>query len=156
MTALDVISPGSRVRLHLRLSLADGTVVEDSYGGEPLEFVIGDGTLVQGLERALYGMRPGQSQRLTLHPEQAFGAHDPALVTHLPRARFPDDIVPEPGLVIEFETAEGEFLPGLVLAVEGDQVEVDLNHPLAGKPVILENEILAVDNSALLGAEGED
>ena len=142
------IHPGSHVRLHVRLSLAEGTVVEDTFGEEPLAFTVGDGTLAPGLELGLYGLRAGERERLTLHPEQAFGPHDPARVHWLPRDRFPPDIRPEPGLVIEFDAA-GTPVPGIVLAVEGDRVQVDLNHPLAGKPVIFECEVLEVDNRDL-------
>jgi len=149
MVGPDQIRPGSRVRLHLRLSLADGTVVEDTFGGEPMAFVLGDGSLAPGLELSLYGMRPGQSHHLTLHPDQAYGQPDPALVKVLPRSRFPADIEPRAGLLVEFETGAGESLPGLVLDVRGDEVEVDFNHPLAGKPVIFECEILEVDNEGL-------
>ncbi|HEB98560.1 MAG TPA: peptidylprolyl isomerase [Thiotrichales bacterium] len=149
MVGPDQIRPGSRVRLHLRLSLADGTVVEDTHGEEPMVLRVGDGSLAPGLELALYGMRPGQSGRVTLHPDQAYGQRDPALVKSLPRDCFSAEMVPEPGLLVEFETDAGEAVPGLVLGVGEEEVEVDFNHPLAGKPVIFECEILEVDNQGL-------
>ena len=66
------ISPGSTVTLHLSLTLEDGTVADSTFEGEPFTFVMGDGTLVSGLELALYGLYPGDTQRLELTPEQAF------------------------------------------------------------------------------------
>jgi len=87
--AVDV---GSTVTLHLALMLEDGTVAESTFDDEPLTFVMGDGTLVHGLELALYGLRPGDTQRLALYPEQAFGPHDPERIQRLPRAGFPADI----------------------------------------------------------------
>lgn len=144
MTGVWQIGPGSRVRLHLSLTLADGTVAESTFDQEPLALVIGDGTLIEGLELALYGMRAGERQRLTLHPDQAFGKRDPGKVHWLPRAEFPPDMTLEPGVIIGFESAAGEEIPGAVLAVEGDRVQVDFNHPLAGHPVIFECEILDV------------
>ncbi|HSH27347.1 MAG TPA: peptidylprolyl isomerase [Wenzhouxiangella sp.] len=142
------IQPGSRVRLHLAIRLADGTVAESSFDDEPLDIVIGDGTLVRGLELALYGMRPGQQQTLTLHPEQAFGAHDPEAVGWLPRDRFPADMKLEPGTLVGFAGAEGtgdEEAAALVIAIEAERVQIDFNHPLAGKAIIFESEILSVE-----------
>ena len=71
------IGIASTVTLHLSLTLEDGTVAESTFGEEPLTFTMGDGTLVHGLELALYGLRPGDTQRLELYPEQHFGLRDP-------------------------------------------------------------------------------
>ena len=139
------IQPGSRVCLHLALKLADGTVAESTFEGEPLECVIGDGTLVYGLELALYGMRPGQRQTLTLHPDQAYGAHDAEAVGWMPREQFPADMVLQPGTLVGFVGPNDEEVAALVLAVEAERVQIDLNHPLAGKPIIFESEILSVE-----------
>jgi FKBP-type peptidyl-prolyl cis-trans isomerase SlpA len=139
------IQPGSRVRLHLALKLADGTVAESTFDAEPVELVIGDGTLVHGLEVALYGMRSGQHQTLTLHPDQAYGVRDPEAVGWLPRAQFPADMPLQPGTLVGFVGPEGEEVAALVLAVEAGRVQIDFNHPLAGKPIIFESEILSVE-----------
>ncbi len=136
---------GSRVRLHLRLQLHDGTVVEDSFeSGEPLEFTLGDGTLVQGLELGLLGLGPGDEQTLTLAPEQAFGPHNPELVFEFPRSVFPSDMELQPGLVMTFDLGEVRDVPGMLLEVGDDKVTVDLNHPLAGKPVVYHVKVLEV------------
>lgn len=142
------IQPGSRVRLHLAIKLSNGVVAETTFDDEPLEVVIGDGALVHGLEVALYGMRSGEKQSLTLAPEQAYGKHDPVAVGWLPRAQFPADMQIEPGSLVGFVGAEGEEVAALVIAVEADQVQIDFNHPLAGKPIIFESEILSVEPPA--------
>lgn len=138
------INVASTVTLHLSLMLEDGTVAESTFDAEPLTFTMGDGTLVHGLELGLYGLRPGDSQRLTLYPEQAFGLRDPGKVHRLPRADFGADIELEPGLIVGFETPEGEELPGAVLSLDADSVEVDFNHPLAGRNIIFDVEIIDV------------
>jgi FKBP-type peptidyl-prolyl cis-trans isomerase SlpA len=142
------IQPGSRVQLHLAIILTNGTVAESTFDTEPLEIIIGDGALVHGLEVALYGMRAGEKQSLTLAPEQAYGKHDPVAVGWLPRAQFPAEMQIEPGSLIGFVGAEGEEVAALVIAVEADQVQIDFNHPLAGKPIIFESEILSVEPPA--------
>ena len=138
------ISPESSVTLHLSLTLEDGTVAESTFGDAPLVFTLGDGTLIEGLELALYGLRAGDRQRLSLLPQQAFGLRDPEKVHRLPRADFPADMTLEPGCIIGFDTPDGEELPGMVVKAESAEVEVDFNHPMAGHVVIFEVEIIEV------------
>ena len=138
------ISPASTVTLHLSLTLEDGTVAESTFEDEPLTLTMGDGSLAEGLELGLYGLRPGDTQRLELYPEQAFGLRDPGKVHQLPRADFDAEMVLEPGLVIGFNTPGGEELSGTILAFDDATVEVDFNHPLAGRVVIFDVEVIAV------------
>ena len=145
------IGVGSTVTLHLSLTLEDGTVAEETFSGEPHTFRMGDGSLVHGLELGLYGLKPGATQRLELTPEQAYGQRDPEKIHRLPRARFTEDLQLEPGLIIGFETPDGEEIPGAVLSVSDDSVEVDFNHPLAGHSITFDVEIIDV-----VPAEPED
>jgi FKBP-type peptidyl-prolyl cis-trans isomerase SlpA len=138
------IGAGSKVILHLSLALEDGMVAESTFEGEPHTFTVGDGSLLPGLELALYGLRPGESQQLVLHPAQAFGLRDPARIHVLPRTTFTDDISLEPGLIIGFTDTGGGELPGTVLSVTDTAVEVDFNHPLAGHAITFEVEIIDV------------
>jgi FKBP-type peptidyl-prolyl cis-trans isomerase SlpA len=138
------IGVGSTVTLHLSLTLEDGTVAEETFSGEPHTFRMGDGSLVHGLELGLYGLKPGDTQRLRLDPEQAYGLRDPQQVHRLPRERFTDEIQPEPGLIIGFATPDGQEIPGAVLSVSDDSVEVDFNHPLAGHAITFDVEIIDV------------
>ena len=138
------ISPRSTVTLHLSLALEDGTVAETTFEDEPLTFSMGDGTLVEGLELGLYGLKAGASQRLVLQPEQAFGRHDPDKRHQLARAEFPADMELEPGVIVGFDTPTGEELPGTIVSLTDETVEVDFNHPLAGRVVVFEVEIIEV------------
>ena len=138
------IGPGSRVTLHLSLTLADGTVAESTFDAQPLSFTMGDGSLLRGLEIALYGLAPGARQRLELTPQQTYGLHDPALVYRLPRPVFPADMELAPGVIVGFETGEGEEAAGTVLELDEETVQVDFNHPLAGHSLVFDVEILDV------------
>jgi FKBP-type peptidyl-prolyl cis-trans isomerase SlpA len=138
------ISPESTVTLHLSLALEDGTVAESTFEDEPLTFTMGDGTLVGGLELGLYGLKAGATQRLVLEPEQAFGLHDPAKLHQLPRAEFSTELELEPGVIIGFDTPSGEELSGAIISLADEMVEVDFNHPLAGRIVVFEVEIISV------------
>lgn len=130
--------------LHLSLALEDGTVAESTFDGEPLVFTMGEGVLDHGLELALYGLACGDKQRLTLDPGQAFGQYDPGRVHTLARDTFAADLTLEPGVIIGFETAAGEELAGAILELDAQTVKVDFNHPLAGRTIIYDVEILDV------------
>ena len=138
------VSPGSTVTLHLSLTLEDGTVADSTFDGEPFTFTMGEGELAHGLELALYGLYPGATQRLELMPEQTFGQRDPANIHHLPRNVFGADMQLEPGVIVGFETPDGDEIGGTVLALDEESVEVDFNHPLAGYVIIFDVEIIDV------------
>ncbi len=140
----DTIQPGSRVTLHYTLRLEDGMEVDSSRGGEPMAFVMGDGSLIEGLELVLYGLRAGDRQDIMISPRDAFGYPDEENIHSMPRSDFDPSVKLEPGLIIEFTTPSGETTPGAITAVETDTVTVDFNHPLAGHNIRFEVEILDV------------
>jgi FKBP-type peptidyl-prolyl cis-trans isomerase SlpA len=139
------IQPGSRVRLHVSIALADGTVAETTFDDEPLEFVVGDGTLISNLEVAIYGMRKGDQQRLRLWPEQAFGERDLDNVHVIAREQFPANMTLEPGVIVGFSMPDGEEVPGSVIEAGDERVKIDFNHPLAGHAIVFECEVLDVE-----------
>jgi FKBP-type peptidyl-prolyl cis-trans isomerase SlpA len=138
------ITPGSEVTLHLSLATTDGFEALSTFGEEPETLVMGDGTLSEGLELALYGLKPGDAQTLTLTAEQAFGQWDKTNIHRLPRHDFNAEEELEPGQIIGFSAAEGEELAGTILEVDQHNVTVDFNHPLAGREVVFRVEILHV------------
>jgi FKBP-type peptidyl-prolyl cis-trans isomerase SlpA len=140
-----LIRPGSIVTMHYSLALEDGTLVDSTFGtGEPLTFTMGDGTLIEGLEYALIDLKKGDQQSINIPPESGFGFRDEDAVQTLPREQFSDEMVLQPGLVIEFEAPSGLKVPGTVLEVKGGTVIVDFSHPLANRKVIFNVQILDV------------
>lgn len=138
------IGPGCEVTMYYRLSLQDGTVADETKEGEPLNFTMGDGTLIQGLELMLYGMKAGEKQCLSIEPRDAFGFPDDENVHRMPRSDFEGRMEIEPGMIVSFTTPSGQEVPGTIKAVTADTVEVDFNHPLAGFEVTFEVEILDI------------
>jgi FKBP-type peptidyl-prolyl cis-trans isomerase SlpA len=133
---LDVsVGEGTRVYLNFSVSLEDGSEVDSNFGGEPVDFVVGDGSLLPGFERLLFGMAPGQRQLFTVLPEDAFGQPNDNNLQVLAREHFDDDVVLEIGLVFSFADAAGGELPGLIVAFDDEEVTVDFNHPLAGRTI---------------------
>ena len=138
------ILPGCPVTLHLSISLEDGTEAVSTFGEDPVDLQMGDGTLQPGLELALYGLRPGDTQTLNLLPDQAYGPRDPGLIQYMPMSDFDGEFTPEAGQIIAFALPNDEEAAGMVLGVENGQVEVDFNHPLAGHEITFKVEIISV------------
>ncbi|HEC17799.1 MAG TPA: FKBP-type peptidyl-prolyl cis-trans isomerase [Gammaproteobacteria bacterium] len=135
---------GSEVVMHFTITLEDGTVAETSVGEEPLRFVMGDSTLVEGMELALFGLKAGDKQSLRIGPETAYGFPDPENVQAMDRADFPEDMDLKPGLIVSFALPDGEEYPGMITEVGDNEVMVDFNHPLAGHEILFDVEILEV------------
>jgi FKBP-type peptidyl-prolyl cis-trans isomerase SlpA len=142
----DTIIVGSRVVMHYSITLPDGTVADSTAEDEPLAFTIGDGTLLPGLELALYGLKAQDTQTLTLTPDQTFGYPDPSNIHEMPLSDFPPEMQPEPGQIIEFTTPGGDSLPGTITEVSDQSARVDFNHPLAGLELRFSVQVLEVDN----------
>ena len=139
MTAVNLpVSEGTRVYVNFSLSLEDGAEVDSNFGGEPVDFVVGDGSLLPGFERLLFGMSAGQRRLFTVSPEDGFGQPNDNNVQYLPRSRFAADDDLEIGLVFSFADAGGGELPGLIVALDDDEVTVDFNHPLAGRNILFD------------------
>lgn len=143
MTQL-AVGPQTRVTLHFALKLDDGSVVDSTFDKQPATFVFGDGNLLPGFEKALIGLMAGEKSELHIAPEDAFSQPNPNNVQTFKRSDFDVDMVLEPGLVISFADPSGE-LPGVVSSVDGDVVTVDFNHPLAGRDILFNVEVIAVE-----------
>ena len=138
MTVVNVpISEGTRVYLNFSVSLEDGSEVDSNFGGEPVAFVVGDGSLLPGFERLLFGMSAGQRQLFQVAPEDGFGQPHANNVQYLPRAQFEDDEL-EIGLMYSFADAGGGELPGLIVGFDDEEVTIDFNHPLAGRNILFD------------------
>lgn len=133
-----------KVKMHFSLCLVDGPEAISTFAEDPIEFVMGDGTLDPGLENCLYGMYSGDEQSIRLMPGQAYGDRDIEMIQNLLLADFPEEIKPTPGLVISFSSPGDEETLGVILEIEQDSVVVDFNHPLAGRELDFKMQILDV------------
>jgi FKBP-type peptidyl-prolyl cis-trans isomerase SlpA len=130
--------------LHYRLRLEDGTELLSTFGGNPATLALGSGELAAGLEACLALAAPGGSYVFELEPGQAFGERREELVQSLSRASFAHELALEEGALIEFSAPDGTRHAGRVRALHDHDVVVDFNHPLAGRRVRFEVEVLAV------------
>jgi FKBP-type peptidyl-prolyl cis-trans isomerase SlpA len=136
-------APGKLVTLHYRIGPRDGAAVISTFGGNPATLALGQGELAAGLERCIAGAEPGKRYVFQLEPQQAFGERRDELVQALPRAGFAPEMNLEQGTVVEFSSPEGTPHAGIVRAANDHEVRVDFNHPLAGRTVRFEIEVLA-------------
>jgi len=137
---------GSRVTLHIALSLSDGIEVLSTFGEEPVQCTLGNGTLEAGLERLLLGLRAGDERTARLEPGQAYGLPDPDKIHWLPLEDFPPGIALAPNLVVAFTSPSGQETAGTILELEANRAKVDFNHPLAGRALTCRVLVLFVDS----------
>jgi len=115
------------------LTLDDGEVIDTSEGREPLEVIQGQGQIIAGLEKALYGLEIGDNKQVTVAPAEGYGEFDSDLFETLPRTAFPADLDIQPGMGFRMRNETGAVVVAYVASVSDESVEVNLNHPLAGK-----------------------
>ena len=130
------------VTFHYILTDGTGRMIDTSRGGAPMPFTEGAGQIIEGLEEQLLQMAAGEKRTVVVLPERAYGARDAGLVQKVPRTRLPVD-----GLKVgdQFQTGPDRHAPVVtVLAIEGDDVVLDANHPLAGQVLHFEVEVIAV------------
>jgi len=124
------IGKGCPIRLHVSLTLPDGTIALDTFPEAPLALTVGDGTLSPGLESLILGLRAGDERRYDIAGEAAFGPPDPARMHRIPRSSFPDDMQLTEGSVIGFTLPGGEEVAGTLRELGDENALVDFNHPL--------------------------
>ena len=137
------IANNSQVTLHFAIKLDNGDVVDSTFDKAPATFKVGDGNLLPGFEQALFGLKGGDQRSLPIAPEHGFGQPNPQNVQVMPRSQFKDMELAE-GLLVIFNDAANTELPGVVKAFDEAQVTIDFNHPLAGKALTFDVEIIEV------------
>jgi peptidylprolyl isomerase len=138
---------GDRITIHFAALLDDGTQIESTKGARPLDFVVGSGTVLPGLDEEVRGMKAGDKRVAVLKPEDAFGPRLEDLIKTVPISSLPEDLDLTPGKRIGARTKEDELIEMDVLAIEGDNVTLDANHPFAGLDITFRIEVISVKKS---------
>ena len=137
------IQTGTSVTLHFSLALENGHIVDSNFEGNPATFSVGDGNLLPGFESSLLGLEVGDEREFIISPENAFGQHNAQNVQAVDRDNF-DESELEIGSILSFQNGDGE-LPGVIIALEENQVMVDFNHPLSGKNIVFQVKIVEIN-----------
>jgi FKBP-type peptidyl-prolyl cis-trans isomerase SlpA len=140
----ETVSGDSHVTLHYRLALADGTTLVSTFDGNPATFQLGQGQLAEPFERCLAGLRPGARSAFELPPEAAFGPRHEHLVMRAPLSDIPPGVSARPGEVLELQSPQGQPLSARIVGVDAGSVVLDFNHPLAGRALVFEAEVLGI------------
>jgi len=143
--ATECVKLDSFVTLHYRVATADDTEVVSTFGSTPATLQLGSGELAPTLEACLEDLPVGERHVFLLEPSQAFGSHNPELVKRLPISELPNggaDIGPLS--LVEFAAPNGAKFAGLVREIDDNTALVDFNHPLAGKSIRFEVEVIGI------------
>lgn len=136
---------GDKVHVHYRGTLDDGSEFDSSEGGEPISFTIGEGEVIAGFENAIEGMAPGEKKTERMEPNDAYGDHRNELVFTVGREQMPEGDEVEVGDMLQVGFPDGGTSAVTVTAVDDDGVKLDANHPLAGKALTFELELVGID-----------
>ncbi len=136
---------GDTVQVHYTGRLDDGTVFDSSEGRDPLAFTVGAGQVVPGFEDAVTGMQVGDSKTVRLGPADAYGERRDELLLEVPNEQLPDDLEPEIGMELALRGQDGQAMPVRVAAVGEEAITLDANHPLAGKALTFDVQLVDID-----------
>ncbi|TMV15413.1 FKBP-type peptidyl-prolyl cis-trans isomerase [Arenibacterium halophilum] len=142
------VKTGDTVQIHYAGTLDDGTQFDSSEGRDPLEFQVGSGQIIPGLDAALPGMTVGDKKTVNVPCDQAYGPLNPEMRQAVPREGIPADIPLDIGTQLQMQTPEGQVMPVTVVDVDEAQVTLDANHPLAGKDLTFAIELVGIDQAA--------
>jgi len=135
---------GDMVKVHYTGKLEDGTIFDSSKDGEPLELTIGAGNVIPGFEKGVIGMERGGSKTITVSPEEAYGPVQEGLIAKVKKENFPENITPVIGEQLQLRQRDGNTVNVTIREIEGDKVTLDANHPLSGKTLIFDIELVEI------------
>lgn len=138
------VKTGDTVQIHYKGTLEDGSVFDSSEGREPLEFTVGSGQIIPGLDAALPGMEVGDTQVVEVPADQAYGPEQPEARQSVPRSDIPAEIPLEIGTQLSARNENGQDMTLTVFEVSDTHVVLDANHPLAGKDLTFDIELVAI------------
>lgn len=138
------VKTGDTVRIHYTGTLETGETFDTSSGRDPLEFVVGSGQIIPGLDKALPGMAIGESKTVAVPCAEAYGETNPEARQDVPRDSIPAEIPVDPGTQLQMQTQTGQVIPVTVVEVTDEVVILDANHPLAGKDLTFQIELVDV------------
>jgi len=135
---------GDKVKVHYKGKLESGAIFDSTEDKDPLTFKVGEGTVIPGFEQAMIGMNPGDEKTVKISAIRAYGPYQKQLVVEVDRDKFIDDVEPELGQRLQVSQPDGKKFVVTVASIEGTKVTLDANHPLAGKDLTFDIQLLEV------------
>ncbi len=144
------VKNGDTIKVHYHGKLTDGTTFDSSEGREPLKFEVGSGAVISGFDEGVEGMSVGEKKTLNIAAEEAYGEVQEDLFMEFPLDRFPKDTKPEVGAVLNMSNGDAQQFPVVIVEVKEDSVILDANHPLAGKDLVFDIELIGIEGKSPL------
>jgi FKBP-type peptidyl-prolyl cis-trans isomerase SlpA len=138
------VKENNTVKVHYVGKLSDGQVFDTSEGKEPLEFTLGQGKLIAGFEKGLIDMKINEKKTITISKEEAYGESREDLIQEVDKSQLPEDITPEVGMGLVSKSADGNEMNLLIVEVKEATIVIDGNHPLAGKELTFDLEVVDI------------
>lgn len=142
------VKQGDKVKVHYHGKLTDGTTFDSSEGREPLEFEVGSGAVIPGFDNGVMGMNVGDKKTINIPADEAYGQRHEELVMEFPKDRFPEDMVPEPGMQLMMNNGAGQQFPVIIVEVKDDAVILDANHHLAGQDLVFDIQLMDIESKS--------
>jgi peptidylprolyl isomerase len=141
---------GDTVKIHYHGRLTDGSTFDSSAGREPLEFELGGGMVIPGFDNGVTGMTVGEKKTINIPAAEAYGEVNEEAFIEFPRNQFPEDMLPEVGMQLSMSNNMGQQFPVVITEVKEETVILDANHPLAGKDLIFDLELVEIKGGSPL------
>lgn len=138
------IKDGDTVSVHYTGTLASGEVFDSSVERDPLKFTLGKGQLIPGFEQAIMGLSVGEKATTNIPSLEAYGEHNPEMVIEVPVNQLPPELDAQVGMQLQLNQPDGQAIPVQITQIEGETVTIDANHPLAGKDLNFDIEVVEI------------
>jgi FKBP-type peptidyl-prolyl cis-trans isomerase 2 len=144
------VKSGDTVKIHYHGTLTDGTIFDSSLSREPLEFEAGSGMVIPGFDAGVMNMSVGDKKTLNIPCQEAYGATNPEMVMEFGNENLPADMKPEIGMQLTMGNQEGQQFQVVVTEIKEASIVIDANHPLAGKDLIFEIELMELTPKSMI------
>jgi len=141
---LSTIKDGDTVSVHYTGTLASGEVFDSSVERDPLKFTLGKGQLIPGFEHAIMGLSVGEKATINIPSLEAYGEHNPEMVIEVPMNQLPPELDAQVGMQLQLNQPDGQAIPVQITRIDGETVTIDANHPLAGKDLNFDIEVVEI------------
>ena len=138
------VKKGDKIKVHYTGKLQDGSVFDSSIDREPLEFEVGAGMMIAGFDAAVNGMKIGDKKVAEIPANEAYGEVNKEMIVEVKRTQLPPDLEPQVGQQLGMQQPNGQSVPVVVAEVKEESIVIDANHPLAGKDLIFEIELMEI------------
>jgi FKBP-type peptidyl-prolyl cis-trans isomerase 2 len=143
------VKENNTVKVNYTGKLSDGQVFDSSEGKEPIEFTLGQGQLIPGFEKGLIDMELNEKKTITVGKEEAYGDVNKDLIQEVKKTELPQDMTPEVGMGLVSKSPDGQEMNLMVIEVKDESIVIDGNHPLAGKDLVFDLEVLEIKETTV-------